>query len=133
MVRLSDRRSLTKKSPFDQVLVIILASVLARAVNGSSAFFPTLGGAALLVGAHRLLALACCRWSSLTALIKGRPRVLVRDGELQVETMRSQQITGDDVREDLRLSAKTEELRKVQIARLEASGDVSFILREEKA
>ncbi len=133
MVRLSDRRSLTKKSPFDQMLLVILASVLARAVNGSSAFLPTLGGAAVLVGAHRLLAFACCRWSGLTAAIKGRPWILVSDGVMRTDTMQSQQISKDDVWEDMRLNAHVDDLIKVKSARLEVSGDVSFILREGKA
>ena len=44
LVRLSDRRALAKKSPFDILLVVILASVLSRAINGSASFLPTLGG-----------------------------------------------------------------------------------------
>ncbi len=131
MARLSDRRSLTKKSPFDVVLLVILASALARAINGSASFFPTLGGAAVLVLAHRFLAFACCCWPGLASVIKGRPSVLVRNGKMQTKAMRRQQISAGDVEEDLRLSAKIDELEKVEIARLEVSGDVSFILREE--
>ncbi len=132
LIRLSDRRGLTKKSPFDLMLVVILASVLARAINGSSSFFPTLGGAAVLVVAHRLLAVACCRWPAFSALVKGRPSVLVRDGELQKAAMRHQQVSSEDLHEDMRLSAKTEDLREVKVARLEVSGDVSFILNEKE-
>src|SRR5678816_1098145 len=44
MLRLADRRFLSKRSAFDAVVGFILASMLARAVNGSSAFFPTIGG-----------------------------------------------------------------------------------------
>jgi len=44
MLRLGDKRFLSKRSAFDVVLGFILASMLARAVNGSSAFFPTIGG-----------------------------------------------------------------------------------------
>src|ERR1041384_5594080 len=61
LVRLGDRRSLSKKSAFDAALLIILASVLARAVNGSAAFFATLGGSAVLVALHRGLAFLCER------------------------------------------------------------------------
>jgi uncharacterized membrane protein YcaP (DUF421 family) len=133
MVRLSDRRSLTKKSPFDIILLVILASVLARAINGSATFFPTIGGAFVLVLLHRFLAFACCQWPVLTRVIKGQPRVLVREGKLQKDVMRRQHISPADVDEDLRLSAEVEELEKVKIARLEVNGDVSFILREDKA
>jgi uncharacterized membrane protein YcaP (DUF421 family) len=133
MVRLSDRRPLTKKSPFDIILVVILASALSRATNGSASFFGTIGGAAVLVFLHRLLAFASCRWPGVAALIKGRPAVLVRNGEWQRAALRAKDISPEDLLEDMRLTAKIEKLEKVKVARLEVSGDISFILRTEKA
>ncbi len=130
MTRLSDRRSLTKKSPFDQILIVILASVLARAINGSSAFFATIGGAAILVALHRGLAIASCRWPAVSAVIKGRPAVLVRDGKLQGKELRRRNLSLDDLHEDMRLSAEIEDLKSVKVARLEVSGDISFIKAE---
>src|SRR6186997_1447792 len=62
IVRCGDRRFLSQKTAFDAVLGFILASMLARAVNGTAAFFPTLGGGFVLVVLHRLLAL-CSRRS----------------------------------------------------------------------
>ena len=38
-VRLGHKRSLARKTPFDAVLLVILAAVLSRAINGSAAFF----------------------------------------------------------------------------------------------
>lgn len=129
MMRLSDRRSLTRKSSFEMVLLVVLASVLSRAVNGNAPLFPTIGGAAVLVALHRFLAWASCRWPRVAWLIKGRPVVLARDGKLQTGAMKSNQISADDIREDLRLSAHHEEIAQVQMARLEASGEISFILQ----
>ena len=56
IVRCGDRRFLSQKTAFDAVLGFILASMLARAVNGTAAFVPTLGGAFVLVLLHRILA-----------------------------------------------------------------------------
>src|SRR4029077_11136159 len=56
MVRLGHKRPLAQKTPFDAILLVILASVLARAINGSSAFFATLGGGLFLALLHRLFA-----------------------------------------------------------------------------
>src|SRR5712672_2589060 len=55
-VRLGHKRSLSRKTPFDAVLLVILAAVLSRAINGSAAFFATLGGSMVLVVLHRLFA-----------------------------------------------------------------------------
>src|SRR4029078_13166079 len=43
MVRLSSKSSLAEKTAFDAVLVVIIGSILARVINGSEAFLPTLG------------------------------------------------------------------------------------------
>jgi hypothetical protein len=55
-MRLGHKRSLSRKTPFDAVLLVILAAVLSRAINGSAAFFATLGGGVVLVLLHRLFA-----------------------------------------------------------------------------
>jgi uncharacterized membrane protein YcaP (DUF421 family) len=38
MIRFGHKRSLARKTAFDAVLIVILASVLSRAVNGTAAF-----------------------------------------------------------------------------------------------
>jgi len=130
MIRLGDRRSLAKKSAFDAVLIVILASVLARAINGSAPFFPTIGASFVIVLVHRVVALASCHWHGLALLIKGRPQILVRDGNYQRKAMVRNHLSPDDVQEDMRLNAKIEDIEKVRIARLERSGDLSFILAQ---
>src|SRR5205823_3546386 len=62
IVRLADKRFFAKKAAFDVILGFILASMLARAVNGSAPFFPTLGGGFVLVGLHRLLGAIAFRY-----------------------------------------------------------------------
>lgn len=42
--------------------------------------------------------------------------------------MRRTSISEDDVEEDMRLSAKIQDIAKVKVARLERSGDLSFML-----
>ena len=39
MMRLGSKRSLAEKTAFDAVLIVIIGSMLARAINGSEAFF----------------------------------------------------------------------------------------------
>src|SRR5258707_15441600 len=49
MIRLSSKRSLAEKTAFDAVLIVIIASMLARAIKGSEAFLSTLGTGCVLV------------------------------------------------------------------------------------
>jgi uncharacterized membrane protein YcaP (DUF421 family) len=127
MVRLSSKRSLAEKTAFDAVLLVIIASMLARAINGSSPFFPTLGTGFVLVVLHRLLGLAAYYSHGFGILIKGKPVVLVENGKLQRRNMRLNHISEHDLEEDMRLDAQTEDLSKIKIARVERSGDISFI------
>src|SRR5438132_1152573 len=127
MVRLSSKRSLAEKTAFDAVLLVILASVLARAINGSSPFFPTLGAGFVLVVLHRLLGAVAYYSHGFGILIKGKPVVLVQNGKLQHKNMRLNHISEHDLEEDMRLDAKTEDLSKIKVARAERSGDISFI------
>jgi uncharacterized membrane protein YcaP (DUF421 family) len=127
MVRFSSKRSLAEKTAFDAVLIVIVASVLARAINGSAAFFPTLGLGFVLVILHRILAAAAYFSHTFGCLIKGKPAVIVENGKLDRQTMRRNLVSEHDLEEDMRLTAKTEDLAKIRIARLERSGDISFI------
>jgi uncharacterized membrane protein YcaP (DUF421 family) len=127
MVRLSSKRSLAEKTAFDAALIVIVASVLARAINGSAPFFPTLGIGFILVLLHRLLGVAAYCSHGFGILIKGKPVVLVENGRLQRTNMSLNQISEHDLEEDMRLDAATEDLSKIKIARVERSGDISFI------
>ena len=127
MIRLGHKRSLARKTAFDAVLIVILASVLSRAVNGSAAFFATLGGSFAIVLLHRLFALVAYRWHWFGTLIKGQPEVIVDDGDLILPAMRRNHITQHDLEEDLRLAVKAENLKGIRVARVERSGDISFI------
>src|SRR5436305_2514671 len=127
MVRLGHKRSLSHKTPFDAVLLVILASVLSRAINGSSAFFATIGGSVVIVLVHRLFAFIAYHSHWFGCLLKGRPEVIVENGNLILATMRRNHISEHDLEEDLRLDAAMEDVSRVKVARVERSGDISFI------
>lgn len=127
MMRLGSKRSLAEKTAFDAVLIVIIGSMLARAINGSEAFFPTLGAGFVLVFLHRLFCVAAYYSHAFGILVKGQPVVLVKDGRVQRKNMFWEHISKHDLEEDMRLDANTEDLAKIQVARLERSGDISFI------
>lgn len=127
MIRLGHKRSLSRKTAFDAVLLVILASVLSRAINGNADFFATLGGGLVLVLLHRLLALIAYHSHWFGKLIKGQPDLIVEDGNLVFSSMRRNHISRHDLEEDLRLAAQMEDTSHIKRARVERSGDISFI------
>ena len=126
-VQLGHKRSLSRKTPFDAVLLVILASVLSRALNGSAAFFATLGGGVVLVLLHRVFAFLTFYSHRFGILVKGRPEVIVRDGQCDMAMMWRNHVSTHDLDEDMRLSAHTDDLSDIRVARVERSGDISFI------
>ena len=113
------------------VLLVILASVLSRAINGSAGFFATIGGSLILVLLNRLFGIFAYVSPAFRRLIKGNPEEVVRDGQFIHAALRKHCIAEEDVREDLRLEAQVEDLSRIRVARLECSGDLSFIERGE--
>ena len=129
IVRCGDRRFLSQKTAFDAVLGFILASMLARAVNGTAAFFPTLAGGFVLVMLHRLLAYWSARSHAFGFLIKGRSDVVVRDGKLDAATALRNRLSEHDLLEDLRLHGNVAQVSDVALAVFERNGQVSVVPR----
>jgi uncharacterized membrane protein YcaP (DUF421 family) len=127
LVRLGARRLLAHNAGFDIMVAVILGSVLSRAINGESAFFPTLGASALLVLLHHVLATLTFHSHWFSQVVKGRAHVLVRDGKVDRDEMCRSKITHDDLDENLRLHGNVSELAQVAEARLERNGAVSVV------
>src|SRR5215831_16977971 len=127
MLRLGDKRFLSKRSAFDAVLGFILASMLARAVNGSASFFPTLGGGFVIVALHRLLAFLTRDAHWLGNLIKGTADLVVENGCVKRKVMRANDLSEHDLMEDLRLNGNIQDLKKVKAAYYERNGLISIV------
>jgi uncharacterized membrane protein YcaP (DUF421 family) len=130
MVRVGDRRSLAEKTAFDAIFIVLLGSMLSRAINGTAPFFATIGASIALVLIHRAFAFAAYHSHAFGKLIKGRDVTLVRNGQIDWQAMKGSLVSKHDFEEDLRLDAKTEDVSKIRAARLERSGDISFIKNE---
>ena len=127
MVRLADKRFLSKKTAFDAILGFILASMLARAVNGSSSFFPTLGCGFVLVGLHRALGYLAQNRHWFGNLVKGHAYLVVEDGVVKEDVMRKHRLSEHDLFEDLRFNGNVDDPKKVRLAFLERNGHISVV------
>jgi len=127
MVRMANKRFLSRMTAFDAILGFILASMLARAVNGSAGFFSTLGAGFVLVWLHRIVAYLACVSHSFGNLVKGHCVQIVREGKVIEPAMHKHNLTEHDLEEEMRMNGSVEELVKVKAAYLERSGKISVI------
>lgn len=126
MVRLGKKRFMGKATAFDVILGIMLGSIASRAITGNAPMIPALGATGALIALHFLLSSAACRWHGLGTMLKGKPRVIVRDGETQQRAMRAAHLTSHDLAEDARRHGLTD-IGEIAEARLERNGDISII------
>ena len=132
MVRMADdRRFVGKYAAFDVILSIIFGSTLSRAINGNSAFFESIFAGFVLVVMHWLFSTIAFRSTKFERYIKGKPKVLIENGQLCHKTMQNCHITREDLVSTLRLKCQTGELTQVQTACLERNGDISFSLEKQ--
>lgn len=127
VVRVGNKRFMSRMTAFDAVLGFMLASVMARAINGSAPFVPTLVVGFVLVLMHRLLSTLAFHSETLGNWIKGHSNVLVRDGKRDQRAMRRHKISDNDLLEAARMNGQVTELQKIREATLERSGKISVV------
>ena len=127
LIRISGRRTFGKKSAFDTTIVIILGSVMSRAVVGASAFVPTVGCCLALVLLHRGIAWLRIYSKFVTRLTQGAPKVSYKDGKIHRENLRIGLMTDDDLHADVRRKANKSDLKEVKEIHLESTGEISVI------
>ncbi len=126
IVRLGKKRFMGSGTAFDMIVGIMLGSMASRALTGNAPMIPTMTGAAVLVFMHWLFSGIALRWHGFGTLVKGHPRTLIRNGEVDEPMMRKTHTTRRDLDEDLRLQG-LDDASGVKEARLERSGSLSVV------
>jgi uncharacterized membrane protein YcaP (DUF421 family) len=128
IMRLGNRRFLGKATAFDVMLGFLLGSVLSRAISGTAAFLPTLAGSLVIVLLHRALAAVVLRAHWLGLLVKGRPIVVIEDGEVRRDAARRMSMTQGDLDEAIRMHGVAS-ADQVVLGTLERNGVVTIVPR----
>lgn len=127
IVRLGSKRILAKASAFDVIVAIMLGSIMSRAINGSSPFFPTMLSGMVLLGMHWFFAVLAFHTGWMGSLVKGDRVLLIKDGAIQHHGMRRESITPNDLDAALRLETGQADPSKIERAYLERNGKISVV------
>jgi len=130
LIRIAGIRTFGKKSAFDNVIIIMLGSVLSRAVVGASPFIPTAIGCLAFVLVHWLLARISVYNDTVGRWIKGERTSLYAGGRKNEANMKKARISHKDLVEGLRLKINTESFEEVKEIFLERNGEISVVKKE---
>ncbi len=126
LVRFAGRRMFGKLTALDIILAVLIGSNLSRTLTANAPFLPTLAATAGIMLVYWLLMYASMRVPVISWIVKGRPILLVRDGEVNHGKMNRLGIGERDLAEAMRGSGVTH-LRAIKEAYLERDGSISIL------
>ena len=132
VLRMLGKRAQQNISPMQQMLMIALGSAA-----GDALLYPTvpLAYAALILlgitGLTMLLELVSEKSRGVRDYVESRPRVLVREGEVDWKALDRERTTRRELFAELRIKG-ARSLSQVDVAILEVTGDISVFLNERK-
>jgi len=130
LIRIAGIRTFGKRSAFDNVIMILLGSVLSRAVVGASPYIPTVVGCLAFVLVHWVLAWLSLYNDTIGKWVKGERESLYADGKFNEKNMKRSRLSNKDVEESVRVKINAESFEDVKEIYVERSGELSVIKKK---
>jgi uncharacterized membrane protein YcaP (DUF421 family) len=129
LLRLTGKRQIGQLAPFDLVLLLVLSNAVQNSMNaGDNSLVGGLISAATLVSLNYAVSYATFRSKRLEALVEGRPHVIIHNGRVYEDVMKSAKLTHHELNAALRRAGCTC-AEDVQTAILENNGSISVVTR----
>lgn len=125
LIRLAGKRLAGQTTTFDLIILITLGVVL-QGTALQDGPWNAIVFVATVFSLHRLLALLCARSSVVRHFIRGKPRVLIRNGQIIDQALTEEGISRAELMAGLRKLGH-ENPDKVKLATLEETGHISAI------
>jgi len=126
-LRLVGKRELAQLNTLDFVVLLAVANAVQNGLIGAdNSVTGAVVGASVLFVVNSALALVLYRNRRLQRLVEGTPTELIRDGRILEDALRQQQLTHDDLLEEIQ-SAGADTFDDVESARLLPNGKVIVI------
>lgn len=134
IIRLSGRRTMDQATPFDFVLLLIIAETTQQALLGDDF---SITNAVVLIVTLCLVDIGLShltRWSPwLEKVVDGRPTFLVCDGQVDERALRKTRMSRDDIMVAARKQQGLETMAQVKHAILETDSGITVIPRKQDA
>jgi uncharacterized membrane protein YcaP (DUF421 family) len=129
MVRLSGKRTVGQFTPFDLVVVMLLAeAVTAALTGGDESLVGGLIAAATLIALNIATAWLSTRSRRVDQVLGGTPTLIGRDGKIYKDVLMRERVPEPDV--EMALRAADCQIEDMRCAFLEADGNISILKRQ---
>ena len=126
LIRISGKREVGQLSAFDMILLVTLGDLVSQGiVQEDYSLTASLLAVSTFSTAGFALAWVAFRFRSTRPVLDGTPRIVVRDGEPQLEVLTGEQITIEELHEACREKG-IRSLRDIELCVLETNGRFSF-------
>lgn len=131
IVRVGGKREVAQLSAFDMILLITVGDLVSQGiVQEDYSLTAAIIAVATFSVAGLVISSASIRFPPFRPWIAGRARIVVRDGEPLLDTLRGERITIQDIHE----AAREQGIRRmsdIEMCVLETDGGFSFFTRED--
>ena len=132
-IRIFGKRELGQMTSFDIILLLSLSNMLQNAMIGADdSLIGGIIGAAVLLGINLIVAFVVFRSRRVERVVDGDPKVLIRNGELQRESLRAELLTDQDILSAVRAQG-LEGIEDVKYAFAEPNGLITVIKRDQSS
>ncbi len=131
-IRIMGKSELSKMSPFQLVVIFMIAELAAIPIESSKAsLISGVIGIFTLTFLQVLISTISIKSERFKNFINGRPSILIENGEINEKELKNLRITLNDLMEQLRLG-NAPSLSEVEFAVMESNGDLSIIPKASK-
>ena len=130
-LRLTGKREVGQMTPFDLVLLLLIANAVQNAMTGPDT--SVTGGiiaAATLLVLNMIVTRLVFLNRKVREVVEGSPTLLIRHGKILQENLDKEQIPAESLRQALR-EHSVSNVRDVNIAVLEVDGSISVLKNED--
>lgn len=129
MIRFSGKRTVGQFTPFDLVVVMLLAETVTQSLTGGDqSLIGGLIAAATLVILNVAAAWLSARNKQVDEALEGKPTLVGRDGVIYKDVLKKERVPEADMEQALREADC--ELENMRCAFLEADGSISILKRQ---
>lgn len=131
LIRISGRRSFGIRTAFDNIIMILLGAILARAIIGISPFVPTISACLVIVVLHRILGAIMVVNEPISRFVDGEKIVLYKDGEFVTSKMIRALVGKEDILHSVRKTLNTNSMENIDTIYMERDGEISIITKDK--